>query len=536
MPITITGTSGADLLQGGYSSGDPLNEKFLASGGHDTVIGNDGYDTLIGGGGNDILILHTTDASDDSGPEGALASLNGQAGNDTLEASMVDGGQIHMYGGPGDDTFILDVRNDSGRQGHHVYGGEGADEFHFENVHLVNSPIVGRIDDFDASQDSIWIEGQKICLDKLPTTVEIDGGTSVNVSIVSVESEDDYGNPLPSQQFLRIGDNILYALEGARLVPGNSTGEEIHFLDLGVLPSSIDQLPEANFLDQVNYVPESYYDVSGMAGHIKLNISALSHTGTGYSDFLYFKKSVGSNIDGADGDDVINAGQGEDTVTGGNGDDSIAGGLDADLLSGNNGEDFIWGGSENDTISGGDHADHLFGGSGDDSIDGDGGHDSLVGEGGRDTLSGGSGDDTLMGGHWKDVLYGGDGEDVLNGENGNDTIEGGAGKDIVTGENGKDVFVFRSGDLIDVDDLSGTWAEKDAQLDVVTDFEIGNDKLDFSDFSGVDSLADLGATSKTIDGNQYFYVIVPATNERVLVDVEDGTTWGEFFVEDNFVF
>ena len=503
---------------------------------------------------------------------------NGSIGNDTINAVRDDTtGQVHVYAKGGDDHINLEWGDLSGISpgttnitGHHAYGHAGADTFEIKGIDELFSEglnATGRIDDFDVSTDTIVIEGTTIDLMSPPSTVTLADSSVVDVRIVAYQPVDPIGSLLPSQQYILISNGtnyVMYNLEGARRDNSSGTNEERHFFrednddDVLALSSSADE----TFVDQVNYVPAGEYSLSGLVETIISTPSGTSYVFNGQGsndDFFMLQKSASGErnnleINGNDGNDVINSGQGNDTVTGGDGHDSIAGGLDADILSGNGGNDWIWGGSESDTLSGGGGNDRLFGGAGDDLLDGDGsndtldgnlgddllygsgGNDSLFGSGGRDTLYGESGNDNLQGGHWKDVLYGGDGEDTVQGQNGNDTIEGGAAKDIATGGHGKDVFVFRTGDLLDVDELSGTWAEKKAQLDVITDFEIGDDKLDFSGFAGVNSRADLGAQSTIIDGNEYYYVTVSATNERVLVDVEDGTTWGEFFVDDNFIF
>jgi Ca2+-binding RTX toxin-like protein len=151
------------------------------------------------------------------------------------------------------------------------------------------------------------------------------------------------------------------------------------------------------------------------------------------------------------------------------------------------------------TINGGNGSDTLFGGTGDDKIIGGSGNDAPYGGHNSDTLSGWGGDDSQYGGEGDDFLYGnqghdtldgGNGDDRVSGGNGNDRIIGGQGKDIVSGGTGADVFEFKTGDLMDWDVLSGTPDDKFDQLDVITDFTFGSDKMDFSGFSGVDDKSD----------------------------------------------
>ncbi|MBB2777637.1 UNVERIFIED_ORG: VCBS repeat-containing protein [Comamonas terrigena] len=101
-----------------------------------------------------------------------------------------------------------------------------------------------------------------------------------------------------------------------------------------------------------------------------------------------------------------------------------------------------------------------------------GGNDKLYGGEGNDILYGQGGNDELYGGNGDDKLYGGTGNDKLDGGAGNDWLLGGRGDDILTGGAGDDTFVWKLGD-------AGTAAAP--ALDRVTDFGIGNDKLDLSD-------------------------------------------------------
>lgn len=134
----------------------------------------------------------------------------------------------------------------------------------------------------------------------------------------------------------------------------------------------------------------------------------------------------GTNI----GEELI-ASASHDLIKGHGGDDIIRSGFGIDIACGHEGNDFINTGAD------------------------------------RDLAYGGLGNDTILGGTGQDWLRGGSDDDVINGEQDSDQIEGGWGNDTLTGGAGADVFVF----AVDGRD----WG------DVITDFQVGTDKLVLGD-------------------------------------------------------
>src|SRR6185436_18437976 len=149
-------------------------------------------------------------------------------------------------------------------------------------------------------------------------------------------------------------------------------------------------------------------------------------------------------VNGNDGNDLLDAGGGNDLIVGGNNFDttnySVRTGALRVTLDGlaNDGEvaaaeadnvqtEEVIGGAGNDTITGG---------AGDDFLGGGAGADSLVGNGGNDQLTGSSG---------IDKLFGNDGDDFLQAQNSDqDTVSGG------TNSNGTADFDLASIDTVDV--------------------------------------------------------------------------------------
>ncbi|WP_165978758.1 M10 family metallopeptidase C-terminal domain-containing protein [Antarcticimicrobium luteum] len=111
-----------------------------------------------------------------------------------------------------------------------------------------------------------------------------------------------------------------------------------------------------------------------------------------------------------------------------------------------------------------------------------------------DEIYGHGGDDTFDGGTGADLLFGGAGDDTIRGGKGDDRIEGGAGVDTLTGGRGADTFVL----------------DKDGDVDIITDFEFGVDRIEVrSDLAG--GLAgDTPAVAMSIGGALHVATIVDA--------------------------
>lgn len=110
-------------------------------------------------------------------------------------------------------------------------------------------------------------------------------------------------------------------------------------------------------------------------------------------------------------------------------------------------------------LHGGDGADRLYGFNADDWLSGDEGDDKLHGEGGNDYLSGGVGND---------FIHAGAGDDIIDGGSGDDNVVTGTGADHIKFSQGQDV---------------------------IHDFDVASDVIDFSHFPGVSSLEDLTVES-----------------------------------------
>ena len=169
-------------------------------------------------------------------------------------------------------------------------------------------------------------------------------------------------------------------------------------------------------------------------------------------------------------DDIIEAGEGNDTVLAGEGDDDVFGGGGDDEIDGGAGDDILRGEGDDDTIMGGEGSDTVEGGDGDDVIDtangsilldrGFPGADAQVPflpdlgpldpdddpEDDRDSVDGGAGDDTITTGDDRDTIMGGAGEDVIDAGIDDDIVDGGDDADRIVGGEGSDLIEAGEGD------------------------------------------------------------------------------------------
>ena len=149
--------------------------------------------------------------------------------------------------------------------------------------------------------------------------------------------------------------------------------------------------------------------------------------GTSDGDVIDINYDGDPNGDFVDNDDAILPGQegNDDIIIAGEGNDTVIAALDDDLVFTGDGDDIV------DSSFG---SDTLFGQDGDDYLDGREDDDYLRGGEGNDTIFGGEGADEITGGLGTDVLFGGDDEDEFF----VDRASEGIGDEIFGGDGGVD--------------------------------------------------------------------------------------------------
>lgn len=481
---------------------------------HQTIEGGNGKDYLEGSAGNDWI---------DAGN-----------GKDWLDGK---GGDDHLIGGNGKDEITGGGGNDQ------LEGGAGKDTAFFS----------GNFSDYRIEKDS---EGRLIIEDGRPDSPD---GRDV-VSTVEILAFADGEIDVDDLVFVDPGSSVTVSDQPIReTIEDGGTIFEGDLNSDGMVVATIEELNDFNFEltdESGNRVNDARFELKD--GEIKvregavfdfetepevtIHVTAESKHGQKFTEEVTFTigdfegyyidsnedDTVNSTIEGTSEEDVIIAGDGDDTVDGGEGSDQIVIG-DQTLNTGNHISDSGSTGVDTLVLSGADgksfeiQQDFSATSSGIEVIDGtnvDGevirtlggaanfdftdielkGVDAIRGRAKEDDhITGSRGDDYIIGKSGNDVLYGGAGNDTIDTGNGDDYVDGGEGSDTIflddiSTEVGKTI-VDSGSEGIDQVILSGDDADT---------FEIQNN---FSADSGIEIIDGSnmdGEVIRTIDGAAQF--------------------------------
>jgi Ca2+-binding RTX toxin-like protein len=381
--IDFTARGGADNVTVGDLTGTGVTQVAIdlaATPGSDvgdgaadsvTVNGTAGNDTVqVSGVGGSVTVAGLPATVTLAGAEGANDQLivNGGAGNDVINAAGLAAGavQLTIDGGAGNDTI-------TGSQGDDMLlGGDGND-----------TVIGGRGSDVaflgDGNDTFIWNpgDGSDVVEGQAGTDKLVFNGANVNENIdisangQRVRLSRDVGNVV--MDLNGVEQIQLNALGGADTITVNDlTGTDAKqvAIDLSAVPGSGQGDGQA---DTVN--------VNGTAGNDTITVatSGSSIVVNGLPAQVRISGAEGSNdslvINGLAGDDTINAsalhaGQVNLTLNGGDGNDTIVGSAGNDIVVGGRGNDVASLGAGNDTFvwNPGDGSDTVEGGAGTDTL------------------------------------------------------------------------------------------------------------------------------------------------------------------------
>ncbi len=381
---TLDGQGGADTLHG--EAGDDVL-IWWHGGGSDDLHGDDGYDVVHARGdsgaqafsvlpnANDLTLqtetrLQVSDGThranvewstevlefqpgdgDDTitvpdllGVPSLLVRVAGENGNDVLDASGADPGEVRLIfdGGDGNDTITGSIGDDT------INGGDGDD-----------------VVDAGSGNDTVFAGA---------------GDDSVD------------GNS---------GDDQLHGEDGFDTVDGNS-GDDVLFggADRDLLVGGVgdDTATGGGGGDTLNGKSGDDSLMGGAGTDRMYGGTGDDVLDGGRDDDSIYGNNGNDRLLGDHGNDRLKAGNGDDTLVGGDGDDHMHGERGDDQMGGGDGNDTLIGARGDDTMFGGDGNDTLLAGAGADLVLGNLGDDYVKGQGGtRDTVAGGEGADLVFG-------------------------------------------------------------------------------------------------------------------------------------------
>ncbi|MEG5072570.1 cadherin-like domain-containing protein, partial [Microcoleus sp. B3-D2] len=490
---SVSGGAGDDTVMGGDGSdncaGDDGDDSVSGGAGDDTVMGGAGDDTLVTGDGNDMAGGGDGDDSVSGGGDGEDTLMGGD-GNDTL---MGGTGNHTCIGGGGTDVFAMSDTN-SGVSAVISDYEDGIDKFmlidglNFNSLSFVqveanteirvNNTTLVRLSNVNATQidagDFLGVDPQTQTPNQTPTQtptptanpifnpprvgankngVAGSSGGEQKINRESLEYVDDQQGP----------GGIVYTITE---LPDPTTGQ-LFFKGAPVQPGSTFTQADINegfvsFKATVGYEGEAGFgfkvsngrnEFRGQRFSLIVEQNVFNFAGTQQAQVIVGSATLDNDIEGSDADDDITGGEANDRIIGGKGKDTIKGGNDDDDIDSGDDDDDIEAGGGNDKLKAGKGNDTVKGGDGDDDIDGDDDDDDI---------DGGIGDDTVVGGA---------GNDVLTGNEGNDTIEGGLGTNTLIGGGGRDRFIYQTSR----EDITTV-----AEADLLSDFNVTEDVLEFS--------------------------------------------------------
>ena len=367
-----------------------LSRSITVIGGNnnDTILTGIGDDSVQGNGGNDSI--ETNDGSDTVDGVAGDNSIRLGGGDDILMASggQLDGNDLLISGGTGDDT--IELVNGPNSTANTTVNADLGDEI--QGIQTV------RVIDQDSWNDNT------VDIDILADYTNLEPFGPTTRSVLTIDgSELDAGETLDVDTSAQDGDGDVVD-EDFSIIGG--AGHDIfrmgNNLDTG---DTIDGgLGNDTIVGKDGYVDTAFTNVSNVEAYRYDNAHTLtigteaqqagivSVIGSGGDDILNAGGyTVGLNVDGNSGNDSLTTGSGDDTVVGGIGNDTITTNDGNDTVDGGSGDDVLTTGAGNDTIDMGSGNDNVSAGSGNDTIEVSGAELTI-----NDTIDGGTGSDTVL--------------------------------------------------------------------------------------------------------------------------------------------
>lgn len=444
---TLFGSGGNDIVNGNAG-----NDTVFGLAGDDTLMGGSEADSLVGGDGSDMV--RGQGASDDT--------VSGGAGDDTLDGGP--GPSTLIESADGDFTLVSGAVAGEGTLTGTVTGTDALIEI--EQAQLTGGDGANVIDvsGFDGPATLDGGAGADV-LTGGDGGATITGGAGAD-SITGGTSADDLRGGEDNDSILGgDGQDTIFGDAGDDILNGGADNDTVNG------SAGSDTIDGAAGDDVLNGNGGSGDILTGGAGNDTLDggdgDDRVSETAD--TDFVLTDTSLDSAVTGSDSltsieGGILNGGAGANSIdasaftgtsslNGAGGDDTLQASAQASMLTGGAGNDSLTGGAQNDIINGGTENDTINAGDGDDLVNGNENDDLINGGLGADTISGDDGDDRLIGVSNADItaavtdlaILNTTNSDSIDGGLGNDTIVGGVGADTVNGGDGLDIIDVASG-------------------------------------------------------------------------------------------
>src|SRR5262245_61292190 len=332
--ITVNDLSGTDVTQVAIDlASSPGNGTGDSAADSVTVNGTGGDDRIsVASSGTSVVVNGLPAKVTIAGAEAANDTLvvSGGAGNDTINASALNPGQINLTinggagndtitGSAGDDTFIWNPGDGSDK----VEGQAGTDTLRFNGANIgetidisANGSRARLTRDFgNVTMDLNGIEHIEVNALGGADTINVHDLSGTDVTVVNIDLEGAPGSGVGDSAPDKITIDGTAGNDVIQIV-GDASGVTIFGLAATVHITGFDAAT-----DQLV--------INGLAGDDVITASGLA------------AGAIQLTANGGDGDDVLIGSPGNDILTGGNGDDVLIGGGGQDVLDGGPGSNTV---------------------------------------------------------------------------------------------------------------------------------------------------------------------------------------------------
>ena len=474
-------------MTSGFVSGGNGRDTFSR---FDTYIGSAQNDRFVAASGERATFI-AGDGADEAELSGGFNTMQMGSGNDTVfvqaseeEKSFLDGGS---------DTDTLRIFNVAGA----VTPQDLRDDTVINFETLLLSPLFGAVTvHLLASQVTQFstISGPPDDpsvprTDPVKVVIDMGAQTSVDLSGTTVTGFTVAGDGVTIN-----GDGDAETITGTSVVDTINGGDGNDTIEGGL---GNDSLAGGAAIDTLSYA--SFASGPGVHG---VTVD-LSKQGTAQNTAV--ASSPGAGTDTFSGFENVTGTQYRDLLIGDTDANTLSGGALHDLLDGGGGADRLDGGEGFDLTDYRNHSGPL-------TIDlmmrtnsssdfQDDTHVSIEGFVGAldnaNTFFGSSDNTYFMGGNVGDQMTGGSGRETMRGLGGNDTLIGGGGSDLIYGDAGDDTLT--GGTALGPDTVLDIFVFYNlaSGTDVITDFEVGQDKIAFRALPSINGLTDLMITTSS---------------------------------------